>query len=216
MTLIGLLLFGSLLGPMVTMDSVRVEKVADLSDTLVEHEIFEPRALAFGPDGQFYLFDDGTKQIHVFGPDFEHESAFARDGPGPGEFDRAVNRLLVSPTGELIALEKWDRTLHFFSLDGEYLDSFFIQKDLNVSGTPQDRGFGIPLDVAVDAKDRLYLTDRVWYYNREKIQVFNREGEFVESFLPQDRFRPYQEVQDAHSTPKRTQEHVATLMRIRG
>ncbi|PSQ76875.1 MAG: hypothetical protein BRD35_05100 [Bacteroidetes bacterium QH_7_62_13] len=198
--------------PVSVADSIDVEKMADLSDTLAKHEIFEPRALATDDDGTVYLFDNGAKRIHVFDDDFNHQFAFGRDGPGPGEFDRAVTRLFVSPAGELAALEKWDRTVHFFSLDGDYRDSFFIQKDLKVSGTPQDRGFGIPLDLAIDGKDRIYLTDRVWYYNRDKVQVFDREGAFVESFLPQDRFRSYQEVQEAHSTPERTQERVATLM----
>ncbi|WP_146110098.1 hypothetical protein [Salinibacter sp. 10B] len=207
-----LLVFATFMNPLVADDSIRAEKVLTLSDTLAKHEIFEPRALTFADDGTVYLFDDGAKRIHVFDSDFNHQFAFGREGPGPGEFERTVMRLLVSSAGELVALEKWDRTVHFFSLDGVYRDSFFIQKDLEVSGTPQSQGFGIPLDVALDDKNRIYLTDRVWYYNRDKVQVFNREGEFVESFLPQDRFRTYEQVQDAHSTPKRRQERVATLM----
>jgi hypothetical protein len=207
-----LLVLALFVNPLVADDSLRAEKVLTLSDTLVNHEIFEPRALAIDDDGTVYLFDNGAKRIHVFDNKFNHQFAFGRDGPGPGEFDRAVTRLLVSSAGELVALEKWDRTVHFFSLDGEYLDSFFIQKDPEVSGTPQSQGFGIPLDVTVDDENRIYVTDRVWYYNRDKVQVFDREGTFVESFLPQDRFRTYQEVQDAHSTPKQAQARTATLM----
>ncbi len=198
--------------PLTADDSIRVEKTNDLTDTLVEHEIFEPLVLASDDDGTVYLFDDGAKRIHVFDNDFNHQFAFGREGPGPGEFDRAVTRLLISPASELVALEKWERSVHFFSLDGDYRNSFFIQKDLEVSGTPQSQGFGIPLDVAIDDENRIYLTDRVWYYNRDKVQVFNREGTFVESFLPQDRFRTYEQVQNAHSTPKRTQQRIATLM----
>lgn len=196
-------------------DSIRVEKMADLTETLSQHEIFEPLDVTSDAEGNIYIFDNGKKEIAVLDDAFQYQSAFGREGPGPGEFDRAVSHLLVSPDGELVALEKWDRTIHFFTLEGDHRDSFFIQKDLAVAGTPQERGFGIPLDIAVDDQSRIYLTDRVWYYSEDYVQVFDGEGDFVDSFLPQESFITLREAREAHSGMEEEQSHVGRLMNER-
>lgn len=196
-------------------DSIRVEKVADLTETLSQNEIFEPLDVVSDTEGNFYIFDNGDKEIAVFDDAFQYQYSFGREGPGPGEFDRAVSHLLISPDDELIALERWDRTVHFFTLEGDYQDSFFIQKDLDVTGAPQERGFGIPLDIAVDDQSQIHLTDRVWYYSEDQVQVFDRDGTFVESFLPQHSFIPLEEAREAHSGMEEEQTHVGRLLNER-
>lgn len=197
-------------------DTVRVDQTANLTETLEMHEIFEPADLTSDEEGDIYIFDNGAKRIHVLDDEFDHQVAFGREGPGPGEFERDVSELLFSPVGELVALEKWNRTVHFYSLDGEFLESFFLQKDVEVSGTPEaGRGFGIPLGMAVDRDGNLYFTDRVWYYSDDQIQVFSREGEFLDSHLPQENFISYTEARGKYNSMKREQEYTAELMNER-
>lgn len=195
-----------------TAASIRTEKVADLTDTLEQHEIFEPRDVISDEDGAIYVFDNGAKQIHVFDNDFSVQYAFGREGPGPSEFDRAVSNLQFTSDGDLVALEKWGRTVYFFSPKGNYQDSFLIQKEPTTEGTPSDRGLGIPLGMAVDSASNVYLTDRVWYYSRDRVQVFDRSGSFVDGFLPQDDFESYKDVREKHNSIERQQAYVGRKM----
>lgn len=110
-------------------DSIRIKKVANLSDTLESHEIFEPTDVTLGDKGNIYIFDNGKKEIHVFSENFDHRYSFGSQGPGPGEFDRKVTEILLPHGGNLVALEKWERMVHYFTRSGKYIDSFFIQKN---------------------------------------------------------------------------------------
>jgi len=192
--------------------SIEAKKVADLTDTLEKHEIFEPGDVAADEAGNIYIFDNGAKKIHVLDSTFSHQSVFGRQGPGPGEFDRSVSRLLVAPNGELAALEKWERTVHFFPPQGDFQESFFVQKPPTTDGTPQDRGFGIPLDVAVDSESNVYLTDRVWYYSRNLVHVFDRSGSPLKSELSQESFETLREAREKWGAVEREQKYIGRMM----
>lgn len=204
-----------LLGNLGATDTIRVEKRADLTDILERHKIFEPQDVAASDDGSIYVFDDGAKKVHVLDDTFAHQLSFGREGPGPGEFDRTVSHLLFAPGGQLVAVEKWDRTVHFFSSEGDFQDSFFIQKDPRTAGTPQDRGFGIPLDVAVDDDANVYLTDRVWYYSQDLVHVFDRTGRYVKGGLPQKSFETLRKAREKQGSVEQEQRYIAQMMNER-
>lgn len=195
--------------------SIQAKKVANLTDTLAQNEIFEPRDVVSDEDGSVYVFDNGEKQIHVLDNDFTVQNAFGREGPGPGEFERAVSNLQFTPDRDLVALEKWEQTVHFFSPEGDYHDSFRIQKKPTTEGTPADRGFGIPLDIAVDNASNVYLTDRVWYYSRDLVHVFDRSGTYVRGELAQESFETLREAREKWGSVEREQRYIGQMMNER-
>lgn len=75
-----------------------------------------PSSFLRGPDGCFYVADDGNHRIAVFGPDGEYLRSIGRQGSGPAEFR---NISYMSLEGDILTVfDRMQRRLTRFRLDG--------------------------------------------------------------------------------------------------
>jgi hypothetical protein len=83
-----------------------------------------------GPDGYYYVMDQGNSRIAVFGPDGEFVRSFGRAGEGPGEFQSPMLQS-IDEKGVILYDSRARRVIHF-NLGGELLGTCSYQK---ASGT---------------------------------------------------------------------------------
>ncbi len=69
--------------------------------------------------GQVYVLDDQSQEIHVFGPDGMLIRTVGREGAGPGEFERAA-AVDVSRTGEIWVMQMQKGQLTILDSEGSY------------------------------------------------------------------------------------------------
>lgn len=69
-----------------------------------------------------YILDFKEAHINVFDRNGEYLRTIGRLGQGPGEIQRPLN-FDISPQNEIIINDRGARSLHFFSLDGNYIRS---------------------------------------------------------------------------------------------
>ena len=78
-----------------------------------------PEAIAFAPDGSYYVLNGGESNVLHFDADWTLLKTFARRGQGPGEFERATGMILRDDA--LWVFEMGRATL--FALDGTYIET---------------------------------------------------------------------------------------------
>ncbi len=145
-----------------------------------------PRGIDVADDGTTYVVDAGNHRVQVFDPFGDFVRAFGRQGAEPGQFASFPGGGQGGPGGiavdgdRVYVADTWNHRIQVFSLDGEYITgwgSFFDAQD-DPDATASNPGlFYGPRGVAVH-DDQVYVTDT----GNERVQVFNRDGEFVTMF----------------------------------
>ena len=77
------------------------------------------RSFDVDAQGQVYVLDDHSQEIHVFGPDGMLIRTVGREGAGPGEFERAA-AVDVSRTGEIWVMQMQKGQLTILNSEGNY------------------------------------------------------------------------------------------------
>jgi tripartite motif-containing protein 71 len=86
-------------------------------------------AIAFAPDGTFYVTDIGNHRIQKFGPDRGFLTAWGSKGTEPGQFDTPID-LVVDGQGRVYVLDSFSSTVfpepetgtvQVFDADGRFL-----------------------------------------------------------------------------------------------
>ena len=97
-----------------------VEEFRIGSDTGEDAIIFGTiRSFDVDADGQIYVLDDQSQEIHVFDGDGTYVRTAGTQGPGPGEFENA-GAVDISPNGEILVMEMPKGRLTVLGSDGLY------------------------------------------------------------------------------------------------
>jgi sugar lactone lactonase YvrE len=138
---------------------------------------YDQGAIAFAPDGTFYVADPGNYRIQKFGQDRAFLTAWGTEGREPGQFGTPID-LVVDAQGRVYVLDSFRNippadpatgAVQVFDADGRYLAAW------GVHGTEPgnvDEAFGIGLD-----PDGTILVAE-WGNNR--VQRFTPEGELLQ------------------------------------
>jgi tripartite motif-containing protein 71 len=137
---------------------------------------YEHGAVAFAPDGTFYVADPGNHRIQKFGPDRAFLTAWGVKGTEPGQFVTPMD-LVVDGQGRVYVADA-DRDLYpadpeigavqVFDADGRFLAQWGV---LGSEPGQMDTPFGIGLDL-----DGTLL---VAEFQGNRVQRFTPEGEVL-------------------------------------
>jgi len=74
---------------------------------------------------KIYVLDSKESHIKVFNKDGGYVTVIGKKGQGPGEIQSAGN-FSITPNNEILINDSFARSLHYFSLNGEYLKSTLL------------------------------------------------------------------------------------------
>jgi tripartite motif-containing protein 71 len=146
-------------------------------------ELGDPRGIEVDRWGNVYVADHGNARVQKFTPSGELVGLWGRNccdastGSGPGEFwePRGV---AVDSQGNLYVAEKVNHRIQKLSQDGRFLGWWGKNGGTgggDVAIGSADGEFNLPYDVAVDSRDRVYVTDT----SNTRNQVFDSNGRFL-------------------------------------
>lgn len=143
-----------------------------------------PRALAFAPDGTFYVADSRNNRILHYAEDGTLLGKWGRasggdpNNPSPNAPEGTFNEpwgVAVGPDGSVYVADTWDYRIEKFTADGQFI-KMWSQYGSEASGTLAS--FYGPRGVAVDAQGRVYVADT----GNKEIVVFDADGNYLTQF----------------------------------
>lgn len=133
-----------------------------------------PHGIMIGPDDRVYVTDRGSHTVWICTTDGALLQTIGTPGQ-TGAPDRPFNNptnSALAPWGDLYVSDGYGQSrVHRFALDGTLITSWGSEG----SGPGQ---FHLPHDVRVDARGRVFVSDR----ENSRIQLFDREGAFLEEW----------------------------------
>jgi DNA-binding beta-propeller fold protein YncE len=134
---------------------------------------YDHGAIAFAPDGGFYIADPGNFRIQRFGPDRRFLTAWGSEGTEPGQF-RTANDLVVDRQGRVYVLDT-DRVtapiMQVFDADGRYLAAW------GERGSESGQLNG-PSGIGLDPDGTLLVAE----FDGNRVQRFTPEGEGLDEW----------------------------------
>lgn len=121
-------------------------------------------AIAFAPDGSFYVADTGNQRIQHFSADRQFLRAWGEFGPGDGQFLKPLD-IAVDSQGNVYVVEERREVIQKFDADGTYLRTF---------GGPDLFDFIGTMDI--DANDHIWVADT------GRVHQFNPDGEVIADY----------------------------------
>lgn len=137
-----------------------------------------PRAIAFAPDGTFYVTDTATHMVYHLSAagTLLHQwggySAAIGGTPVPGLFNEPWG-IAVGPDGSVYVSDTWNGRIQKFTADGKFVTSW---GSFGRGNMPFE--FYGPRGLAVDAQGRLYVADT----GNKRILVFDADGNYLTQF----------------------------------
>lgn len=127
-----------------------------------------PAGIAVDEAGRVYVADTGNNRIQVFDSEGKFLRAFGRKGSGPKQFDGPKG--LATAAGILYVADAENGRVQLLTVDGIYLSS--------LAYTVKKEEMKEPVDVAVDAQNRIHVLDA----GRNRVRIFDQRGEQVVVF----------------------------------
>ncbi len=140
---------------------------------------YDEAAIAFAPDGAFYVTDTGNHRIQKFGPDRRFLTAWGSKGRGAGQFDTPID-LVVDEQGRVYVLDSFRNALstdqktgavQVFDADGRFLAEWGERG----SEPAQLRG---PFGIGLDSDGTLLVAE----FDNNRVQRFTPEGELLDGW----------------------------------
>jgi tripartite motif-containing protein 71 len=140
---------------------------------------YDQAAIAFAPDGTFYVTDIGNHRIQKFGPDRGFLTAWGSKGQEPGQFDAPID-LVVDGQGQVYVLDSFSSivsprpetgAVQVFDADGRFLADW---GELGSEPGQLKGPFGIGLDI-----DGTFL---IAEFDNNRVQRFTLEGELLDGW----------------------------------
>ncbi|UOF02277.1 NHL repeat-containing protein [Bdellovibrio reynosensis] len=133
-----------------------------------KHYYSFPLSMTFTDDGKLFVtsYQDmamGVQQYDIATGDFVF--GFGTYGNTSNNQFEAPERLVISPAGKILVIERFQHKIKVFDMDGTYLSS------IGSEGVGQGQ-FKEPTDVVFDKDGRMYVSER----QNCRIQVFNADG----------------------------------------
>jgi sugar lactone lactonase YvrE len=125
-------------------------------------------AIAFAPDGSFYVADPGNHRIQKFGPDRTFLAAWGSAGTEPGQFGTPID-LVVDGQGRVYVLDA--NRVQVFDADGRFLAEWG-ERGLEPGQLWEPFGIGL------DPDGTLLVAE----YGGHRVQRFTPEGELLDGW----------------------------------
>lgn len=141
-----------------------------------------PRALAFAPDGSFYVADSRNNRILHFAASgtlinqWGTPSGNDPNNPNPSAPSSTFNEpwgVAVGPDGSVYVTDTWNYRIQKFTADGQFIKMWgaFGQ------GNQQEAFYG-PRGITVDAQGRVFVVDT----GNKRVVVFDADGNYITQF----------------------------------
>jgi DNA-binding beta-propeller fold protein YncE/cbb3-type cytochrome oxidase subunit 3 len=137
-------------------------------------------AIAFAPDGTFYVADPGNHRIQKFGPDRDFLTAWGSEGQEPRQFDTPID-LVVDGQGRVYVLDSFRNTavgadpetgaVQVFDADGRFLAEW------GERGTEPGQ-MNSPFGIGLDPDGTLLIAE----FGGNRVQRFTPEGEVLDGW----------------------------------
>ncbi len=141
-----------------------------------------PRALAFAPDGSFYVADSRNRRILHFGADGSLIQQWGTwsgndvSSPNPAAPPSTFNEpwgVAVAPDGSVYVTDTWNYRVQKFTSDGQFLKMW---STFGPAGSQQT--FYGPRGITVDAQGHVYVVDT----GNKRVVVFDASGNYLTEF----------------------------------
>jgi len=128
-------------------------------------QLYGPRAIAIGKDGNLWVSDTGNERIIQFSPDGEPLDVYGGAGADVGQFLEPVG-LAIGADGNFYVADTWNRRIQVFDADFEPLQQIAVEAwdTQSVVNKPY---------IAVDAEGNIYVTDPEGY----RVIKFGKDGQ---------------------------------------
>jgi DNA-binding beta-propeller fold protein YncE len=135
-------------------------------------------AIAFAPDGSFYVADTGNFRIQKFGPDRAFVTAWGSEGTDDGQF-LGIADLAVDSQGRVYVLDPYRGfdsssaadAVQLFDADGHFLATWGAQ-----GSEPGQMMHAV--GITADRDGTILIAD----YQNNRVQRFTHEGEYLDSW----------------------------------
>ncbi len=139
---------------------------------------YDQGAVAFAPDGAFYVADVGNHRIQKFGPDRGFLTAWGSEGQEAGQFDTPID-LVVDGQGQVYVLDSFRNlvpdsatgAVQVFDADGRFLADWGVYGDK--PGQMHE-----PFGIGLDPDGTLLVAE----FANNRVQRFTPEGEFLDGW----------------------------------
>ncbi len=138
-----------------------------------EGELFAPRNLAVGPDGNLYVLDSGNHRVVVFDQNGAVLRSWGNFGVAPGQFNEPWG-IVVDDEAVYVA-DTWNHRVQTFRLDGEFVASVGQSGTVAELGSESGGYFFGPRSLALVGEDQFLVTDT----GNHRLQLYDRNGNFV-------------------------------------
>ncbi len=141
-----------------------------------------PRALAFAPDGSFYVADSRNHRILHFAPDgslinqWGSSSGNDVSNPNPAAPPSTFNEpwgVAVAPDGSVYVADTWNYRVQKFTADGQFIKMW---STFGPAGSQQT--FYGPRGITVDPQGHVYVVDT----GNKRVVVFDSNGNYLTEF----------------------------------
>ncbi len=142
--------------------------------------LIAPRAIAFAPDGTFYLTDTGTHMVYHLDTNgtILHQwggysaTMGSETTPPPGLFNEPWG-IAIGPDGSVYVSDTWNGRIQKFTADGKFVTSWGT---FGMGTTPFEL-YG-PRGLATDDQGRVFVADT----GNKRILVFDANGNYLTQF----------------------------------
>ncbi len=141
-----------------------------------------PRAMAFAPDGSFYVADSRNNRIVHFDPSgtlinqWGGSSGNDPNNPNPNAPEGKFNEpwgVAVGPDGSVYVTDTWNYRIQKFTPDGKFI---MMWSTFGQAGQ-QDTFYG-PRGITVDGQGRVYVVDT----GNKRVVLFDSNGKYLTQF----------------------------------
>ncbi len=140
---------------------------------------YDEGAIAFAPDGTFYVADVGNHRIQKFGPDRGFLTAWGSEGEEAGQFDTPID-VVVDGQGRVYVLDSFRNiaptdpetgAVQVFDADGRYLAEWGVYGDK--PGQMHE-----PFGIGLDPDGTLLIAE----FANNRVQRFTPEGDLLDGW----------------------------------
>ena len=139
----------------------------DGGDFSIEGKYIWPAALAYHPDGNIFMSDEGTHQITEMTTSGKLVAQWGEQGTAPGFLNRPSG-IAFDSQNNLLVVNAMNHRIDRFTTAGKHLDT------IGSFGNGEGQ-LNMPWGITVSPDDDIYVSD----WQNKRIQMFNKNGSFV-------------------------------------